>query len=183
SPLVGKTLSEADLSQQLGLEVLRIIRKHSTKTQDISPRASTVIEANDILRVAGNQQDLIKVKDTAGIAISADVKLSDPDLASEDTSLAEAVILPGSPLIGRTLQRQRFRERHGLQVLGINHQGVNVVRKLSETMLRLGDVLLVQGRREAIARLDESNVASVLGPVELVERKQLRRKRAPLAVA
>src|SRR5690606_35400124 len=29
----------------------------------------------------------------------------------------------------------------------------------------------------------ESNVASVLGPVELVEKKQQRRKRAPLAIA
>ena len=183
SPLVGKSLAEADLGRELGLEVLRIIRKHSTKVQDIVPRATTVIEANDVLRVAGNQQDLLKVKDTAGIDITADIKLSDPDLASEETSLAEAVILPGSPLIGRTLQRQRFRERHGLQVLGINHQGVNVVRKLSEITLQLGDVLLVQGRREAIGRLHESNVASVLGPVELVTTRQPRRKRAPLAVA
>lgn len=183
SPLVGKTLGAADLGRQLGLEVLRITRKQPTKTQDLTPRATTVVQANDVLLVVGSQADILKIKDTAGIDIIADVKLSDPDLTTSETALAEAVILPGSPLIGRTLQRQRFRERHGLQVLGINHQGVNVVRKLSETVLRLGDVLLLQGRRDNLARLHQSNVASILGPVEFVDEKQPRRRRAPVAIA
>ncbi len=182
SPLVGQTLAEADLGRELGLEVLRILRRSSASTQHITPRASTRFEAEDALLVVGTQQDLLKVKETAGIQIRADARLSDPDLTGEETSLAEAVILPGSPLIGRTLHRHRFRERHGLQVLGINHHGVNVVRKLSDTMLRLGDVLLLQGRRENIARLHESHTASVLGPVELVTQKRPRRQRAVAAV-
>ena len=134
SALAGKTLGDANVGQQLGLEVLRIIRD---KNQNITPRANTALKEGDVLLVEGSQEDIVKIKDTAGVEIIADARLSDPDLATEDTALVEAALLPGSPLIGRTLKRrERFRERYGLQVLGINHHGVNVVRKLSETCLR-----------------------------------------------
>ncbi len=180
SALAGKTLGGANVGQQLGLEVLRIIRN---KNQSITPRASTALKEGDVLLVKGSQEDIVKIKDTAGVEIIADARLSDPDLASEDTALVEAVLLPGSPLIGRTLKRQRFRESYGLQVLGINHHGVNVVRKLSEAMLALGDVLLVQGRREDIAQAHESHAFRVLGPMEQVGEIRPRRERAPLAIA
>ena len=180
SALAGKTLGKSNLSQQLGLEVLRIIRD---KNQHIAPGADTALQEGDVLLVEGTQEDIVKIKDTAGVEIIADVRLSDPDLAAEDTALVEAALLPGSPLIGRTLKRQRFRERYGLQVLGINHHGVNLVRKLSQAALSLGDVLLVQGRRQNIARAHESNVFRVLGPMEQVEEIRPRRERAPLAIA
>ena len=134
SPWVGRTLGDADLNSELDLEMLRIIRRTVAGTTDIVPRASTTIEANDALLVMGRQQNLLKVKETVGVEIVADAKLSDPDLATGETALAEAVILPGSPLIGRSLQRQRFRERYALQVLGINRHGTNVVRQLSEVV-------------------------------------------------
>jgi di/tricarboxylate transporter len=179
SALAGKTLAESNVSQQLGLEVLRIIRDK----ENITPRANIALREGDVLLVEGSQEDIVKIKDTAGVEIIADVHLSDPDLAAEDTALVEAALLPGSPLIGRTLKRQRFREHYGLQVLGINHHGVNLVRKLSQAPLSLGDVLLVQGRRENIARTHESNVFRVLGPMEQVEEIRPRRERAPLAIA
>ena len=180
SALAGKTLGEANVGQQLGLEVLRITRD---KDQSIAPRASTVLKEGDVLLVEGSQEDIVKIKDTVGVEIIADARLSDADLAAEDTALVEAVLLPGSPLIGRPLKNHRFRERYGLQVLGINHRGVNIVRELSQAPLALGDVLLVQGRRQNIARAHESNVFRMLGPMEQVEEIRPRRERAPLAIA
>ena len=180
SALAGKTLAEANVGQQLGLEVLRIIRGEE---ESIAPRASTVLAEGDVLLVEGSQEDILMIKDTAGIEIIADAKLSDADLATGDTVLVEAVLLPGSPLIGRTLQRELFRERYGLQVLGINHQGVHVVLELSKTPLQLGDILLLQGRRENIARLHASRAARVLGPLEAMEAIRPRRGHAPLAIA
>ena len=180
SALAGKTLGEANVGQQLGLEVLRITRD---KDQSIAPRASTVLKEGDVLLVEGSQEDIVKIKDTVGVEIIADARLSDPDLAAEDTALVEAALLPGSPLIGRPLKNHRFRERYGLQVLGINHRGVNIVRELSQAPLALGDVLLVQGRRQNIARAHESNVFRMLGPMEQVEEIRPRRERAPLAIA
>jgi di/tricarboxylate transporter len=179
SALIGKTLGNANLGQQLGLAVLGITREGK---RTIAPRASAVLGAGDVLLVQGRQEDILKIKDTAGVDIIADAKLSDPSLAAEDMALVEAALLPGSPLIGRTLERQRFRQRYGLQVLGINHHGVNRVMKLSQAPLQLGDVLLVQGRGPTIARAHESNVFRVLGPMEQVEEIRPRRRHAPVAI-
>ncbi|MFT3781973.1 MAG: SLC13 family permease [Nibricoccus sp.] len=176
---VGKTLEEANIRRELGLNVVRVVRN---KTEQIEPRGNLILQAQDVLMVAGNQEDLVKIKDVAGVEIVADTKLSASDLASSELALAEVVLLPGSLLIGRTLQRQRFRDRYGLNVIGINHRGVNFVRKLSEVTLRLGDVLLVQGKQDMIARLHSGNLFRVLGPLEPIEGRRPRRRHAPIAI-
>jgi di/tricarboxylate transporter len=73
------------------------------------------------------------------------VKLADPQLADKDTGMVEMIILPGSPLIGRTLKGQRFREHYGTAGARRESHGERLHRKVSLLPLRMGDVLLVQG--------------------------------------
>jgi di/tricarboxylate transporter len=178
SSLAGKTLGESNFAQQLGLTVLRILRNNKR----LPASADAMVHEGDTLIVEGSQADLLKIKDTAGVEIVADAHVSDADLAAENSALVEAVLLPGSPLLGRTLRRQRFRERYGAQVLGINHQGANVTEKLRDVPLRLGDLVLLQGPRENLARLHESRVVQVLGGSESIEDVRPRMRRAPLAI-
>ncbi|HEY5706814.1 MAG TPA: SLC13 family permease [Terrimicrobiaceae bacterium] len=179
SNLAGKTLGQANVAQQLGLTVLRILRN---KNQKLTARANTVLREGDTLIVEGSQPDILKIKDTAGVEIVADAHVSDSDLAAENTALVEAVLLPGSPLLGRTLRGLRFRERYGAQVLGINHQGTNVIQKLRDVPLRLGDLVLLQGGRDNLAQLHENRVVRVLGASESMEAVRPRIGRAPLAI-
>jgi di/tricarboxylate transporter len=86
--------------------------------------------------------------------------------------------MPKSPLIGRTLKGYRFRERYGLQVLGLNRHGENVRRKLSQAPLRMGDVLLLQGPPENIATLQEQNVVKILNAVSEDRPNRTRARRA-----
>ena len=177
SPLVGKTVSEANLGRDLDLSVVRVLRDPN---QNLWPRQDLVIQAGDIFLVEGARQHVLQVKDTAGIEIRPEVTLSDPDLRTEEVSLVEALVVPGSPLIGRTLRGIGFRERYGLQVLGLNRHGRNMLEKLSRTILRVGDVLLVQGRAGSIARVADGNVVSVLNSVA---EKRINRPRAFRAMA
>jgi di/tricarboxylate transporter len=177
SPLVGKTLAEANLGRDLDLSVVRVLRDPN---QYLWPRQDMVIRAGDIFLVEGARQHVLQVKDTAGIEIRADVTLSDPDLRTEDVSLVEALVVPGSPLVGRSLRGVGFRERFGLQVLGLNRHGRNLLEKLSRTILRVGDVLLVQGRARSISRLAGENMVSVLNAVD---EKRIHRPRAFRAMA
>lgn len=178
SPLDGRTLEEAKIGLTLGLNVVRIVRDKNVR---LPAHAKTVIQAGDVLLVQGRQEDIVKVKDTGGVEIKADVKLSDPDLQDAESALAEAIILPGSPLIGRTLKNHGFSERYHLQVLGINQRGVSVVEKMSLTPIKLGDVLLLQGRRERIAALGGERAFHILGPMGSMEEARPRRSRAVLA--
>jgi di/tricarboxylate transporter len=150
SPLAGQTLAEADLSQQMDLTVVGILRG---KQGRIAPRPEEVIQAGDALLVQGRMEDILRVKSEAGIEIKADFKLSDTHLEARGVELFEAMVLRGSSLVGRTLKGTRFRERYGLTALAINRHGVALLSKLSTVALRFGDVLLVQGRRAQVEHL------------------------------
>ncbi len=176
SPLVGKTLAEAKLGKNMDLTVLRVVRD---KRRYLVPRPHLELQAKDELLVKGLRTQILEIKETAGIGIKADVKLSDPRFQTENLHLAEAIVLPGSPLIGRTLKSLHFRQRYGLQVLGINRRGETVFRKLSQTPLQIGDQLLVQGRRSQIKALDADNTLHVIGSVR---HEYHDRKLAPVAI-
>src|SRR5439155_7968466 len=163
----------------LGLTVLRIFRGESNY---LAPRSDTVLKAGDILLVEGSQEDILKIKDVAGVEIKADVLLSDPDLQLGDMALVEGILLSGSQLIGRTLKRYRFRERTGLQVLGVNHHGHNVVEKISQVPLQLGDVPLLQGPRANLVQMHDENLFRLLNPISQMEEKRPIVRRAPIAV-
>jgi di/tricarboxylate transporter len=177
STLLGKTVEEARFAKDLGLNVIQIVR---AKTKVLMPVPALRLEAEDVLLVEGSTEQLLKIKDTAGIDIKADVKLADPTRQSGEVQLAEAILLPKSPLIGRSLKGYRFRERYGLQVLGLNRHGENVRRKLSQTPLRMGDVLLLQGTAESVRALQDQNVVRVLNAVR---EERPNRARAKLAIA
>jgi len=169
SPLVGRTLAEANISDALDLTVVGILRG---KRGRIAPKSDEKIEASDLLLVQGRIEDILRVKNEAGIEIKADFKLSDQDFALGDVDLFEVMIVRGSNLVGRTLKGTRFRERFNLSVLAINRHGVALLSKLSTVSLRFGDVLLVQGTRERVEPL------SAGGDLLLLEDVSERRGRA-----
>jgi di/tricarboxylate transporter len=163
SPLVGKSLAESGLGRDLDLTVLRVERG---KDRHLLPRANRRLDAGDVLLVEGQRDEVLKIKDIVGIDIKADVKLSDPELQTEDIQLVEAIILPRSPLIRRTLKAYRFRERFGLQVLAINRHGRTIRQKISQIRLEVGDMLLIQGHPGNIAAIVEEDILGVIGAIE-----------------
>ena len=169
SPLVGKTLAEANLGDELDLTVVGVLRG---KQGRLAPSAAQKMEAEDLLLVQGRIEDILRVKEAAGIEIKADFELSDHLLETTEVELFEAMVLRGSDFIGRTLKGLRFRQRYGLTVLAINRHGVALLSKISTISLRFGDVLLVQGKREQVEHLAAD------GQLLLLEEVSERRGRA-----
>jgi di/tricarboxylate transporter len=179
SPLIGKTLAESGLGSDLDLTVIRVVRdKHNY----ILPQTDLELQEGDVLLVEGQREEILKIKDEVGIDIKADVKLADPELQAEDLQLVEAILLPRSPLIGRTLKGARFREQYGLQVLAINRHGETIRRKISQVKLKLGDILLLQGPHATISLFNEGNHFRVLEAVNGA-RARPNRRRARQAIA
>ncbi|MCR6656893.1 MAG: SLC13 family permease [Opitutus sp.] len=176
SPLIGETLAKANLGREMDLQVVRVVRKPDVH---LWPRRDLKLQARDILLVKGARKDVLKVKDTVGLEIRPDLELSDPDLRDEDTKLVEALIVPRSRLVGRTLSAIGVRERYNVQVLGLNRHGRNQPGKLGRTVFRVGDVLLLQGSSRSITQLAEDRLISVLNQVE---EKRVDRTRAWRAI-
>jgi di/tricarboxylate transporter len=176
SPLVGKTLAESGLGRDLDLTVLRMERGRNAI---LAPQADLQLEAHDELLVQGKQEDILKVMNTAGLKLKAEVKFSQADLQAQNTDLFEIILLPRSPLIGRNLKRLQFREKYGLQVLAINRLGETIHNKISQVILKMGDVLLIQGDPRQVSAM-EGRLFRVLGTVET---NSANTRMAPVAIA
>jgi di/tricarboxylate transporter len=176
SSLSGKTLAESNLGRNFDLTVLAIIREGKRK---LHPPADALLHVGDAILVEGASDAILKIKDTAGIDIQADVKFSDLDLHGEEFHLAEVVLLPRSPFIGRTLKGLKMRERYDLQVVAINRRTGIVHSKIADTRLQMGDVLLVQGNQKQIKALQAENAFDVLGVLDV---QRFNRKQALIVV-
>jgi di/tricarboxylate transporter len=192
SPLIGKTLTEAGLGHDLDINVLRIMYRESSVRETptgmpvnrrLTPRQGRQLRAGDILLVEGEREALFNSKATVGLEIRKDLQNADPSVTRDDLQLVEVLLLPRSPLIGETLARYRFRERYGLQVLAIYRHGETIQRKLSQTPLQVGDVLLIQGEREQFRTLSSLEEQEIFHILNAVTEEAYQWQRAPVAVA
>jgi len=151
SPWLGKTLDEVALGKEFDLTVLRIVKPTG---QTIEPRAYTVLASGDKLLVEGQRDDLLNLKNHNVVTFTGEF----PDQTlSTVLPMAEVILLPGSPLVGRTLWGVNFRDCYGMQVLGINRKGETIHHRISRTRLQVGDQLLLQGDQETLNGLSENN--------------------------
>ncbi len=152
SPWAGKTLDEIALGKEYDLTVLRILKDSGYQ---VEPRANTVLRGGDKLLVEGNRDDLVALQEKDAIGFSG--AITEQKTLTEELSMAEVILLPGSPMIGRTLWGLNFRDRYGLQVLGINRKGETIHHRISRTRLQVGDQLLLQGDPDTVAGLNQNN--------------------------
>ncbi|MBI3950955.1 MAG: SLC13 family permease [Acidobacteria bacterium] len=171
SHLIGQRIFESDLAK-MDFRILEVLRDE----RKFLPNSRTTIEAGDILLVEGKVENLVKVKETAGIEIKSDLKLGDLDLQGEDIRIAEVLIPPRSDLIGLTLKEANFRQRYGMTALAIYRHGQSLRDKIGRIRLRLGDLLLVQGpaeRLEFLRRNSDLWILEELSPTLYRKKKGL----------
>jgi di/tricarboxylate transporter len=179
SPLIGKTLAKARISDEMDLTVLGILR--GPNQYRIAPNPFERIKADDRLLVQGRVEDILRVKSEAGIEIKADFTLNDTVLEGTDVELFEAMVPRGSDFIARNLKRLRFRERYHVIVLAINRHGVNLLSKMSTVRLRFGDVLLIQGNRQDVEALAADGQILLLEEISERQVRPSKRRWALLA--
>lgn len=150
SPFVGKTLGEANISTSLELTVLGIVRGDE---RIVAPGSNERIQRRDSLIVEGTITDILRVKEESGLEIKPDFMLNDVLLEGGSVELFEVIVMRDSELVGQTLKSLRFRQNYDLTVLAINRHGETFINKLSDVMLKFGDVLLVQGKRTDVEPL------------------------------
>lgn len=71
----------------------------------------------------------------------------------ERLAVTEAVVSPGSRLVGRTIRQIGFRHSVGAIVLGVQRRSRMLRARLGEIRLEAGDVLLLFGSADAMKRL------------------------------
>ena len=178
SRLIGKTLEKSKLSLDNDIEVLEI-RRDQKRVSSVIPQV--VLAENDLLIVKGNLNNILRARDAEGVEIHPGVKFRDQDLESPEVMLAECVISSRSSLIGRTLKEIDFRKRFSATALAIRRHGGEIREKLGRVRLRIGDTLLIQGRRDRLRSLQDSQEFMLI--MEELTTPRYRRRKMVLAVA
>jgi di/tricarboxylate transporter len=174
SPLIGKSVLESRLGQDHDVTVLRLL--HVTKAVWAPLRQA--VQGGDVLLVRGKIGELMRLRESARLQLNAEFKLRDETLQSEDLRLVQALVAPGSSLVGQTLKEVDFRSRYEALVLAIQRRGEPIRDKLNSVRFRLGDALLIQAHQDQIQKLRSDENLIVL---DEVPGEPLRHK-APLVI-
>ncbi|HZH03178.1 MAG TPA: SLC13 family permease, partial [Myxococcaceae bacterium] len=142
-------------------------------------RGAGGIVPGDRLVVEAVREVIVGLLNQTDLGIGPGVDASEVDEPANSV-LVEALIPLGSPLVGRSLREMRVPQRHGLATIALHRRpGLQRLMKLqlfgrvrgnpslSDLPLSAGDVLLLRGAREHVARLDDGSTLLVLSDVKL----------------
>ncbi len=178
SEFAGKTLAEAQIRQEFGVQVLEILRLGDRL---MMIHADTILYPGDILVVSATAEQLVRIRLDPRVQIEAEARLAeDEDELTQELQLLEIVIGPNSDLIGGTLISTNFRNRYDTTVIAMRKEGQVIRERLGRVRLEFGDTLLLQGPATSIARLKQERGFIVTEEPEI---ETFRTGKIPIAVA
>jgi di/tricarboxylate transporter len=137
--IAGRSVAEAGLRNLQGVYLVEIERDGHRIS---SVRPDEILAEDDRLTFAGNVERIIDLQGITGLR-SAEERHFGRVGSPLDRRLFEAVVAPGSSLVGSTLKEAGFRGRFGGAVIAIHRADERVAGKLGDVRLRTGDVLVV----------------------------------------
>jgi di/tricarboxylate transporter len=179
STISGLTLTQADIRNRYGLDVLMIYRPRSMRNRWIEPDPDRELHPGDILFAQGEEISAWAFCEAETLQFGLADETSVARILRRGTTLAEVTLPPRSRAIGRTFRDMQFRRRFGLNVIRIWRRGGAVPDSPRDVRLEIGDAFLVAGPAERVRRLGARPDFTVL--TDLSESEDVRR--APLAIA
>jgi di/tricarboxylate transporter len=148
-----KTIAEiiAMTDGQLKIESIQ----RGKDNRNIIPLPDTILKVGDRLKVHDYPDRLKEFETVLGATLFSGLhKVSDEHpLKADEQTLAEIVIIAGSGIEGKTLQQAHFIQKYAISVVALHRAGkaMEIGRSsIGDTKLKIGDVLLVQGKTEQI---------------------------------
>lgn len=152
-PLVGKS-PVAGMFADLPNMTVRMIQRGEHAY--LPPFDEIELRAGDLVIVAATRKTLSDLLSTRAEFLRGLLQTSGPGddpTPGERLALSEAVVPPGSRIIGRTVEQAGFRNLTDTVVLGVQRRSRMIRKKMGEIRLEAGDVLLLFGTSDALRRL------------------------------
>ena len=194
SRIGGKKLQELNITQAYNLSILEIRRQSSSqgrflKTVDQSLAGPhTELQENDILYVFGPFEKVNQFAKEQNLELT-DTHVSEyvegaevEKLSVREIGIAEVLLMPDSKWINKAVKDSGFRDKYSVNILGIQRKGEYILNDIKDIKMHAGDILLIQGTWDSIARMSQKQSQwVVLGqPLEEASKVTLDYK-APVA--
>ena len=146
SPAVGETVDAFLERHEREVTITKVLRA-GIRT---SPTHEMELVAGDVLILGGEPDALERVIAGDKLKLEGEDRETVADAKTDEVGVIEAVIRVDSPLIGQTAGRLDLQARFGVNLIAISRQGEHLSRRLGKTILRAGDVIVLQGRLDAL---------------------------------
>ena len=178
SHLVGHKLADTPLANA-GVRVAELIRGERIQRME----KDNVLEEGDVLLIRGDLNKILELERKHDVSITTEGreagKIGDAEVKRVEMTVFELMVAPESPLIGRTARDIRFRDEYGVSVFALQRRGRHHQRDITDLELRMGDILLVRGTMEALAKLRKQREFILL---EGAQDQVIERHKAPMAL-
>jgi di/tricarboxylate transporter len=185
SKALGKSLREiGPILRDLDAQVIGLVRNQFRVS---IPNPGYVLQSGDILVIEAEPDSLASALTSIGLTLEGDPrnKPSMPDDAppdgspaaadekpkaqkpaeTDDVSLIELTVRPGTDLVGRSATDLQLRTRFRINLLALSRRGKRSIRRLRSEPIQAGDVLLMQGTPDAV-----QGFSAEFGCIPLAER-------------
>ena len=178
SELIGQSLHASRLQRRFDVDVLEL---HRGSERFLPPLADRTLALSDRLLLRCSREDLLRLQqdNTVVLAPTSEEPIG-PD-RQNNQRMVEVLLPAGSTLAGDCLRDLRFRQRYNLTVLALRRGNAVLLERLGRAQLREGDVLLLQGPKDAIRGLQANNDLVVLEQLEK-DLPTVSRKRVALLI-
>ncbi len=146
SPFAGKTLSECQIRQNYGVNIVAINRG---STVIPAPRGEETIVANDKLIVLGNDEQIEAIKSQLEARASEKTQIH----FLETFTLKPLLVKNSHAFVGKTIRESKIRELVNGLVVGLERNNVRTLNPDPDTVLQVDDLLLLVGETKKLQRI------------------------------
>ncbi|EIM63255.1 SLC13 family permease [Desulfobacter postgatei] len=182
SPIIDRSVARIPLTQKYNLKLIAFEKLHDGTWKIEKPRPDSIFDPGDVIVLVGEPEDAQRFSNYGGLTpLSPVVSEAKQKQFLRTIGIAEIMLTPDSPLLGKNLKELEFQNRYNCLVVGIRRQGQPIVNAIEQMPLAFGDVLLICTDWQAIIRLrkfvDEFLVLTLPEEYQLAMYKY---RRAPL---
>ena len=179
SELIGQSLHASRLQRRFDLDVLEL---HRGEERFLPPLADRTLMLGDRLLLRCGREELLRLQQDHTVVLAPMPEEPIRPDQQNNQQMVEVLLGAGSTFAGDCLRDLRFRQRYNVTVLALRRGNAVLRERLGRVQLREGDVLLLQGPKDAIRGLQESNDLVVLERLEQ-DLPPPNRKRVALLIA
>ncbi len=196
SPMVGFKLKDLNITQIYNISIIEIRRISQgsgiflKSIQHKLAEADSILNGDDVIYVTGGFNDIKRFADENNLTLlessHAEIgkKTAIQEMKFDDIGIAEAVVLSSSKLVNKQVKDSGFRNRYGVNILGIKRKSEYLLNKVQFEKIQSGDSLLIQGTWTNIDELDneESDLVVVGKPAEEASKVTIEHKATTAAI-
>jgi di/tricarboxylate transporter len=175
SQLGGQTLASSRIGDAFDFRLLATFREN---TLQLMPEPDELLLGGDLLLLQGRPEDLDELRGLQELEIEDMVSPMLTTYESDRLALLEATLSPQSTLANTPISEINFREKYGLELVGLWRSGRAIRSELDQLTLEFGDALLLLGPR---AKLDVFGRESDFITMTPLSDRPPDTKRAPVA--